>query len=258
MPGRILFPQFRDQFEPTRYPFGDNASLVSRNTGQVLDNDTFLDASVYPIGSEDKVCIDRVLVTSRLVTIQIGDPSTPNLATASFDPVVPPSLLRLTDSFGRPAGVLVSEPLRLARFGAWRLTEHLFGPDEAEFAASCVIPKPGPGVRGVLTVDGDLAAGDVWLVGDNGIVLRDEGDGNIRVDIVGDPLFVRALCQPLGRFQPPRPILTINNCPPDEFGNFNLTVGNHLAEDTVLRIRATDQGDALIIEAIGQLVRATN
>ncbi len=258
MPARILFPQFRDQLEPTRYPFGDEASLISRNTGQQLDNDTFLDASVYPLEAVERVCIASVTVTGRSVTIVIGDDLSVSLASASFDPAQPPSLLRLTDSFGRPAGVLVSEPLRLARFGTWALGQHLFGSDEAEFAASCVIPTPAPGVRGVITTDGDLVAGDVWLAGDNGVVLRDDGDGNIRVDIVGDPLFVRTLCQPLGKFLPPTPILTINGCPPDEFGNFNLTVGDHLAQDTVLRIRPTDAGDALIIEAVGQLVRVTS
>jgi hypothetical protein len=66
------------------------------------------------------------------------------------------------------------------------------------------------------------------------------------------PLFKRAQCVPFDRFQSKKFVKTINNCPPDEYGNFTLTANGHEVEDTVLRI---SQGDGIIfIDAIGRKV----
>ena len=118
------------------------------------------------------------------------------------------------------------------------------------------IPTPEPGLRGLLTPGGDLFTGDVWIVGDNGVVVRDTGDGNIRIDIVGDPLFRRKLCGSVELFNTPNIIRTINGCPPDEHGNFQLNVGDLITENTLLRINPTDTG--LRIEAVGQTVVQNN
>jgi hypothetical protein len=149
--------------------------------------------------------------------------------------------------------VLISEPLRLAQFGAWNNGIHTFARRATEFCASCVIPTPEIGVRGILTEDGDLLTGDVWIVGDNGITVRELEDGQIRVDIPGDPLFVRKQCGPLELFEPPIFIETINNCPPDENGDFRIEANDHDNRSTIMRIVHTDDG--LKIEAVGQYVR---
>lgn len=249
MAERILFPEFRDELEHTRYPFADSASLATIDRAHTIELDTFLDASLYPIGAIDRVYISRITVASRRVVITIGDRVTAVLASASFDPLASPELLRFTDAYGRPAGLVVSDPLRLSRFGAWAPGVHQFDRGATEFVASAVIPTPEPGVRGLLTADDELFASDVWLVGDSGVVVSDD-EGDIRVDIVGDSLFVRRQCLPAALFTPPRFLLTINGCPPDAFGNFSLTVGDHLAEETVVRIRQSATG--LIIEAAGR------
>jgi hypothetical protein len=155
----------------------------------------------------------------------------------------------LTDNFDRPAGVLVSEPLRLSRFGSWPVGRHSFLPGSTEFVASCCIPTPEPGVRGLLDPSGNLLTGDVWLVGDRGVVLRAE-DGNIRVDIVGDPLFVRAQCFPENRFQTPNYLKTINHCGPDQYGNFNFNVGTKYVPDPVLRV--SPSAGQVQISAVGK------
>jgi hypothetical protein len=249
MPERIIFPEWRDQHEHTRYPFADGASLQA-TTNHTIQNDTFLDASLYPIGATSRVQIARITVTTREVTIVITDSSRADRASVTFDSLSPPDVLELRDSFGRPAGVLVSESLRLARFSSWNVGTHTFNQGAAEFAVSCVIPTPEIGVRGVLDATGRLFTGDLWLIGDNGVVFREE-DGHIRVDIVGDPLFVRKLCEPIERFEAPVFIRTINGCPPDKYGNFNLTVGDHLAPETIVRIYPTNDG--LVIQAVGQI-----
>lgn len=253
MPDRILFPEFRDQLEHTRYPFADGTTLATQTTKHVIDVDTFLDASLYPIGATSRLHILKINVTSRLVTIVLSDATRQPLASGSFDPLDPPSQVVFTDAYERPAGILVSEPIRLARFSAWAIAEHAFALGAAEFAAGCVIPLPAPGVRGVLTDKNELFTGDLWIVGDRGVVVREE-DGDIRVDLVGSPLFVRELCDPVGLFNVPNFIRTINGCPPDANGNFNLTVGDHLSQETIVRIYAVD--GVLVVEGVGSLVRS--
>lgn len=255
MPERILFPEYRNELEPTRYPFADVATLHSPTFGEAIEIDTFLDASVHIIGAGAEVRLAQVDVSPTQVTIWLGDAARPKLASADFDPLDPPDMLELQDSLGRAAGVLVSEALRLTRFSAWPVGEHSFPRGASEFVASCVIPTPELGVRGIL-VGPRLLTGDVWLVGERGVVLRSLGDCEIRMDVVGDPLFLRTLCEPVELFEPPRFVRTINNCAPDANGDFQLTVGDHQAPGgaTIVRINPTDIG--LRIEAIGSRLRS--
>lgn len=246
---RLLFPEFRDELEPTKYPFADDASLAAAGGVVVVGSDTFLDASLYPVGGGPRQYLSRVVAATREVTLYTADPTRADLSSVTFDPLDPPDDLYLEDAYGRPAGVLVSEANRLASFQAWPRGETRFLPGATEFCASCVVPVPDVGVRGVLLDDGTLLTGDVWLVGEDGVVLRTEG-GEIRVDVVGDPLFRRRLCQPTNLFTTPRFVKTVNGVPPDARGEFQLTVGRRLAADTVLRI-FPDGAGGLTISAAG-------
>lgn len=252
MAERILFPEFRDELEATKYPFGDMVTLT--NGTVTIDRDTFLDATLYPIGAYGRLCLGRISVLAKKVTLYLTDEHGTERASAEFDPLLPPALLYFTDVWERPAGVLVSEALRLSRFSAWDTGDYEFDMTQTEFVPSCVIPLPEPGVRGVLSQANDLFTGDLWIVGDNGVVVSAEGDTTIRVDIVGDPLFVRKLCEQVERFTPPLFIKTINHCPPDPYGNFHLIVGDHHSETTIVRIYPTD-ANTLRIEAVGQVVK---
>lgn len=250
---RILFPEFRNENEFSRYPFADSASLLA-DSEQRIPVETFIDASIHPIGGRERMGILSITIRPRLVTIVIGDIAGNNLCAGSFDPLDPPTTIPLEDQYGRAAGILLSEPLRLAIFATWDIGVHTFSTGTAEFVASVTIPTPEIGVRGIMTEAGDLLTGDIWVVGDNGVVVREDGEGIIRVDIVGDPLFVRRLCAPSDQFTTPRFIQTINECSPDENGNFVLTVGDHFAETTIIRIYP--DGDGLKIEAVGKVNKA--
>ena len=93
--------------------------------------------------------------------------------------------------------------------------------------------------------------GDIWLVGDQGVVLRRENINTIRIDIIGVPLFKRFLCEPqASNFPAKRYLKTINGCGPDEFGNFTFTATNELAEDSVLRIYP-DNG-TIVVDTVGR------
>ncbi len=253
MPEHVVFPTFRDEQRDSKYPFADTASLTTQDGLRTISADMLLDASLYPIGAAARLYLSEIQIASREVIFQFSDPTGQALCSGSFDPLDPPYVITCEDPVGRPAGVLLAEPLQLTGFATWPIGTHTFRLGATELVAGVVIPTPEPGLRGILTKQGELLTGDVWLVGDRGIVLRKDGDGVIRVDAVGDPLYRRRLCLIAGLFEPPRLITTINGCPPDELGNFNLTVGDHIAADTVVRVYPTDEG--LKIERVGPLLQ---
>jgi hypothetical protein len=241
-------PGYRDENASSRYPFADGALLVA-DSGLAVDPATFIDAAVYPIGGRERAALTALEVDNRRVTIWVGDGDDAARASAAFDPLRPPAAVRLADAYGRPAGLLLADPVLLAASQAWAPGRHAFPAGMAEFAASCVVPTPEVGVRGFLTAAGDLLTGDVWWVGERGVVVRAEDDA-IRVDVVGDPLFSRRLCFPLGLFVTPRFVRTINHIPPGPDGDFRLIVGNHDAPDTILRIYPLSATE-LAVEAVG-------
>jgi hypothetical protein len=247
-------PDYRDEHLPGLYPFADGMTLVAED-GLALDPAAFLDASAYPIGGGPGCALTAVEVSTRLVRFWIGDDADRRRASATFDPLAPPTLLALADTYGRPAGVLLVDPLPLAASQAWPGGAHEFPAGTAEFVASCVLPTPEVGVRGFLTAAGDLLTGDVWWVGERGVVIRTE-DGAIRIDVVGDPLFARRLCFPLGLFATPRFVRTINGVPPGPDGDFKLIVGAHDAQDTILRIYPVSATE-LAIEAVGETLEGS-
>jgi hypothetical protein len=232
----VIHPDYRDQNEVSRYPFADNANCVSADGRVEIDPTIFVDASLYPVGGDERLYISQIDVAPREVTIYIGSAARPRLVSVAFDPYDDETfLLPLRDAYERDAGILVSEPSKLRIFAAWPNGTHLFRILATSFVAACCIPTPEVGVRGILTEAGELLQGDVWIIGDNGVVVR-EVAGELRIDIVGDPLFLRRRCAPLDLFDPPQFLLSINDCGPDDYGNFNLTVDSRLADKTVLRI----------------------
>lgn len=230
---RIIHPEYRDENLASNYPFADTATLLSRDKIQLLP-DMFIDASIYPIGGTEQLYISLIVVGTRIVTLWIGDPTNTQLASCSFDPLSPPAMLTLVDTFGRPAGLFLADPIQLAAAQAWPAGSHTFDVGTTEFVASCTIPTPEPGVRGLWTADGNLSTGDAWIIGEDGIVVSLDDNGNIRVDVVGDPLFSRRLCA--STFSTPRFVKTINGIPPDANGDFQITVATLSSPDTVLRI----------------------
>lgn len=271
MAERILFPEWRKQNEPTKYPFSAAATLTNA-ANRVITEGTFLDAALYPIGEAVGLYLTKAVVSFDSVVLSVGTQADPDLATGSFHLIDPPDEVPLVDQYGRPAGVLVSEGRRLGLFQSWGVGTHEFEAGQTEFCASCVFPTPEVGVRGVRLENGELFVGDVWLVGDDGVVFRVSersvpvpgGCGSrvvreIRMDVVGDPLFRRRLCQPNNLFDTPRFVKQVKvvgpnmefTIPPDPGGNINITAVNDLAADTVLRITAKENG--IEIGAVGSV-----
>lgn len=247
-----IYPQFRDQNEHSRYPFSDVATLQS-TTGYDFGVDTLLDARIHLINGGVGVALRDVTVTLDKVTLTVGDGTTS--ASADYDPSSPPSRLGLLDVSGRPAGLLLTDSTALAGLGTWPVGVHNFRAGSAEFVASCVDPMYDPTVVG-LSVTGGVASGDIWLIGDKGVVLSVGDDGAIRVDAVGDPYALRAACDSMTGFVTPALLRTINGVGPDDFGAFHLVPADGVAGRTPLRIVQAGPG-RLRVEVIGRLLESS-
>jgi hypothetical protein len=249
---RILYPQFRDEQSDSRYPFADAATLKSTDAKFVIRPTAFIDAVFFIIGGGSRLYISSVAVGAETVSITVGDPDTPARAIGEYAISAIPSngLISFFDIYGRPVGSLLSSPTELANLADNDIGTYAFAVTATEFVSSVVIPANEPGVRGILADNSPLLTGDIWLIGDRGVVLRHEPPNIIRVDVIGVPLYQRLLCEPYGSFQSKRFLKTINGCPPDAFGNFTITATGELAADTALRVYP--QNGTLVIDTAGR------
>jgi hypothetical protein len=259
---RVTYPEWRRSNDSSKYPFSPRAAMANEE-GRIFVEGWALDAAMYVIGADGALFISQVEIDHEEVTFTVGTVSDRALATGTVRLINPEDNIVFEDAYGRPAGIIVSESIRLSIFQAWGVGVHVFEPDQTEFCGAVCFPTPEVGVRGVLLPDGTFVTGDVWLVGDDGVVFRMEehampascgeparGIRVVRVDVVGDPLFRRRLCVPTDLFNAPKFIRTVRieapnqtfECAPDEAGDLKITVTNDAASDTVLRVVTTPAG----------------
>lgn len=245
---------YRAEIGDSPYPFCDAASLTA-TTGVRLDPAAIVDAAVYAPDAQARLGITRIETTAAgVATVWVGDAADAVRAAATIGLDAIPDEAGVVDRRGRPAGLLVLDAGLVAAWRGWPVGAHPFPAGAAEFAPSCVIPLPGGGVR-ALEAGGALVADDAWIVGERGVVVRPDGDGRIRVDVVGDPLFVRRLCDPAGAGRlDVRTVRTINGVPPNPDGSFHVVVTGAVA-DTILRV-VPQPPHTLVISAAGRVVRS--
>jgi hypothetical protein len=262
MPSQIRHPEWRKSLEDTKYPFEPDATLTS-DTGNTIPDDSFADAHLYPIGAGVSLYLSKILVTSELVTFSIGDENSVVVASGDFAVPGDSDNVRLTDSYGRPAGIFISTAANLGLFRSFGIGEHIFTRGATPFVAVACMPTPQIGVRGISIPDGTLFTGPVWFVGEDGVVVSKETVTDpatcdtaqqthdvIRIDVVGDPLFRRRLCVPRNLFTTPnfvQKIRVVNGdseftCAPDAHGYFTIQGNDSLAGDAALRVRITEDG----------------
>lgn len=258
----IRHPEFLSELENTKYPFSPKSSLTNGDVS--LLEGTFLDAHVYPVVGGDRYYLSRVEVSNQSITLSIGNLTTRVVASGSIDLPITDNNVALYDEHGRPAGIIVSEPLRLSTLIAWGTGSHVFEPRHTEFAITCQMPVPNPGVTGFRLPDGSVLSGKVWFVGESGVVLQAvdilNQQGNtervIQISVVGDPLFLQKLCDPESLFVPANPVRVlriVNNdytfdSVPDDHGNFSISVNDSMAIDTALRVRTSTDGIVFEVE----------
>jgi hypothetical protein len=262
------FPEWRTEHDAAKYPFEDACDLVT-DTGFTLPSGIFLDASLYARGGGANARIDSLTVAGDRIKISVTDDNSVELSGEFFwnsnDTVV-----KLLDEFGRPAGMLITEPLRMAALQAWGDAAHTFGTNSATFVASVSSPMPETSVSGIVLDDGNVLTGDVILVADDGVmfscdtVLTTPGCGIatveqsvIRVNAVGNPLFLRQRCEP-SLFRTPQFLRSLVfqkgdkriEVGPGETGRVLIAQVPVLVEDTVLRLSQIENG--LRFEAVGE------
>jgi hypothetical protein len=258
----IRHPEFLNELENTKYPFVPTAAL-SNGSDTFLEG-TFLDAHLYTVTGTNRYYISNVNVASDRLTITIGDANESNRMTGEVAQPIIDGNVRLVDVYGRSGGILVSEPVRLSLLAAWGVGDHRFEQRQTEFCVTCQVPVPDPGLTAIRLETGEILSGKVWLVGEDGVVLRTElttdKDGNtvevLRVDVVGDPLYLQRLCTPEELFYPVNPIRTLRvkqgeyiyDCVPDEQGNFTIQMNDSQVADAALRIRTTPEGIVVTVE----------
>jgi hypothetical protein len=243
------YDEWRVENAQLNYPFADDVSMA--NETLTLPRTLFLDARLYPIGGGPRQFISRIVKAQGIITLKISD-ETGSVAAASYAEVAIPATgeVAIYDAYDRPAGVLVGTLTSLQAFSAIDTGIYEFTVAQTAFAATVVIPQPAFGVRGVLLASGDVMTGDVWLIGEDGIVLREE-DGAIRIDAIGDPFAEQKFCieeetAETQQLQPYCPIRTINGLTPDERGNVMLVVGGNQSLTNLLRITPRNEpGDDL-------------
>ena len=251
---RTIVPEWRDEQAQSRYPFTDASTLVS-TTGVFIDKDFFLDAVVYVLNGSAPLYLAAVTFEGQAITVSITDSGGTTIITGQINPYETNTSIPLYDLNGRSAGVLVSDEDRLKRFQSWPAGTQSFGTN-AEFVASVIVPFPEKHLSGFILPDGSIVSGDVWFFGENGVLIRQDDDGSIRFDLVGDPLFKRSLCDITVNgtqgFVTPNFLKTINGIPPDSNGNFLISVNDATASDSILRIYPDTSENAVKIEFVGQ------
>lgn len=245
---------YRAEIGDSPYPFCDAASLTAAS-GVRIDPAALVDAAVYSPDAQARLGITRIeTTTTGGATVWIGDAADALRAAAVINLDNIPGEVAVLDRLGRQAGLLVLDAGLVAAWRGWPVAAHAFPIGAAEFVPSCVVPMPGGGVR-ALEARGDLMTDDAWIIGERGIVVRPDGDGRIRIDIVGDPLFVRRLCDPAGAGRlDVRTVRTINGVPPNPDGSFHVVVTGAVP-DTILRV-VPQPPHNLVISAAGRVVRS--
>jgi len=199
------------------------------------------------------------------MTIVIGNEDETDLITGTVALPVTDYNIKLVDANNISAGVLVTEPSRVNLISGWGLGSYEFSVEDTEFCVTCCMPVPRPGVTAFRLENGDILSGKVWLLGGDGVVINAEEklkkDGTvepvIKINVVGDPLYLQKLCDPENLFNPVNAIREIkvtqdseelHSCGPDDFGNFNIQMNDALTADPALRIRTTPDGILFNVE----------
>lgn len=246
-----LFPQWRNANDKGKYPF--LLSVTMTNGTVILPDSLFADARLYPIGGNQDLYLSRIVKNDSRVTFYVSDSETPDLASGYYLLASPPELIRLEDRFGREAGVLVTDPIRLTPIAGWAEGTQSFSLSQTAFAAAVVTPMPTAGVRSLRVDDDEALFDDVYLIGGRGVTLdvddTDPTAPKILVHAVGELLFKRLLCSVTG-FVVPCFLETINGNPPDAEGNFYIGVCGIDSSNTILRVEPIENG--LNITTVGK------
>ena len=256
---KIVFGDWRDDNQQRRYPFADDATLIGDTL--TIPKSLFIDGRLYPIGGNEDLFLSRVTRSGNVITFAVTATGAGELATGSYDVIDIPATgeIAFHDVYGRPAGMLLATEVSLEAFSGLNSGTYEFLSAQTRFATAVVVPQPDIGVRGFLLPSGETIFGDdVWFVGEDGVVVRKDDDGSLRVDLIGDPFAARKLCEDeeisdedIEVLQPYCPLEPINVIPASEPGNYKLFVGSNESLSNILRIRPLNQQSDDVAKHLG-------
>ena len=235
---RVIFPEYREQFKSTKYPFADTVTLTSVDGDFTFPQDIFCDASVYIPGATAPVYINELCISSSESYLTVLDYSKKFTAKGIIEPLS--DKIELFDPRNNQVGILVATK-DLSYFTSVPNGAYSFLSKGTALSPRCTIYLKDTGVTSVGIVDGEQLEGDVWICGRNGVIVRYVNE-QVRIDIVGEPLFRREN----SKFKPPKFVQTINGMPSNEFGNFNISPESL---DDIIRVNTTASG--ITISAAG-------
>ena len=255
---KIVFGDWRDDNQQRRYPFADDATLIGDDL--TIPESLFIDGRLYPIGGNEDLFLSRITRDGSVITFAVTATGAGELATGSYDVTDIPSTgeIAFHDVYDRPAGMLLATETSLEAFSGLNSGTYEFLSAQARFAAAVVVPQPPVGVRGFVLPSGETIFGDVWIAGEDGVVVRKDDDGSLRIDLIGDPFAARKLCEDeeisdedIEVLQPYCPVETINGIPANELGNYRLFVGSNESLSNILRIRPIVQQSDDVAKHLG-------
>jgi len=234
VPAELWGKQFRSQNLISKYPFDDNAQLITSD-GLIFASDAIIDASLYIIGNWTNVALTSITNSFTQATLWFGNKAEPKAASVSLDLTAIPSSVDIVDTLGRPAGLLILNPTSIVALQVWPNGTHNFPDGTANFVVSALVPTPEVGVLGI-NVGGILFTNNVWLSGEFGVIFTQNSSQMIVVNIIGEPLSLRSACLASGSFTTPAYLQTINGIGPNAYGGFLLAAAGISLGDTILRI----------------------
>jgi len=231
------------------YPFTDTATLTSE-TGVFVPPTVFKDARVFLRNNSALVYISKIKTQFNKIEITIQDNEN-TVATATVSDFSQ-TFVPILDTDLREVGVLLLNPLELrAVTGTGRQLE--FNSNAMPFVASVMFPQVQNVVRSLVDSKDKSASGDVWLIGEDGVVLRSSGN-TVTFHVVGDPYFLRKLCERAEQtFAVRRPLKSLRVVSrgtttvftPDAFGNVNIQSAD--TAGSIIRVTALANGIQLSV-----------
>lgn len=243
---QIVFPEFRDATENTKYPFIDAATLTDIDNKITIPQDVFIDANLFIPGVNSMVYISSITVDDdkTVITIQDSYNTTTCIGTiSSITTVYDDDYILPLYKDAYKVGALVIPSNKVSYFKSLEKDTYKFEDTATAFLPSCVTMLPTMGLTSIAVnerTEGNTVYGDIWIIGWRGVTLRTQQgvESSIRIDVIGDPLFTQAAF-PNTPYEIPMPVMTINGLSPDNYGNFNITT--QAASDS-LRINSTANG----------------
>lgn len=254
---KIRHQELQAELAETNYPFEPYCTLS--NDKLEIPQDVFEDFRLYPSHLMGPFHLSVIEVLESGVRLWFGNADLAQAMYASWDLPVTDGSINVYDQYNRLCGLIVSSVDGLTLLGSYPEGQYNFDSAATTVCSRCVLPTAASTVSGFVLSDGSVVSGQVWLLGEDGVILSTASSGSqttIRVDVVGDPLFLQKLCENVDLFNPTNPIRSVKVvngeqefvCYPDSLGNLSITQNNHEAPDTALRVRPTADGLVFRVE----------